>query len=149
MTGLAARGMPVVLLEEWPLCRSPRDDPTVEGTGPKMTTDTVREVAADAFGHREADGAALPLASPRAVAVCFDDRTAIYDDRAGALIMFNPSCSALWRRCSGRNTLDQIVADIAAAHDGDEARVRTDVWLTLRKLAVLGLITDMREERTS
>ncbi len=72
-----------------------------------------------------------------------DDNVALYDQAGQLLIMLNSSAAAVWERCDGATTLDEIVGELAAVHGGDDACViAEDVRLTVRKLAELGLVVD-------
>jgi Coenzyme PQQ synthesis protein D (PqqD) len=72
-----------------------------------------------------------------------DDNVALYDTASQLLIMLNSSAAAIWERCDGATTLDEMVSELSEAHGGDDAGViAEDVRLTVRKLAELGLVVD-------
>ena len=95
------------------------------------------------FEGEEPDGQAVPLVRPDVSSVTLRDGTALYDERAQALVMLNASASAVFERCGGSSTVDEIVRDIAGRHVAEESEVRDDVWRTLHKLAEMGLVTDV------
>ena len=41
---------------------------------------------------------------------------ALYDDVGQLLILLNTSAAAVWERCDGATTLDDIARELAAAH---------------------------------
>jgi hypothetical protein len=72
-----------------------------------------------------------------------DDNVALYDTAGQLLIMLNSSAAAVWERCDGATTLDEMVGKLAEAHRADDAgAIAEDVRLTVRKLAELGLVVD-------
>jgi hypothetical protein len=80
-----------------------------------------------------------------AAAVELDDNLALYDDVGQLLIMLNSSAAAVWQRCDGATTLDDMVHELTAAYHADaEAApaLAEDVRLTVRKLAELGLVAE-------
>jgi hypothetical protein len=79
-------------------------------------------------------------------AVPLDDNLAVYDDVGQLLILLNVAAAAVWTRCDGVATFDQIVADVASSHAGDIGEITEDVWLTVRRLAELGLVDDVVED---
>ena len=79
-----------------------------------------------------------PARRPGASAVALDDNLAIYDDVGQLLILLNSSAAAVWERCDGSTTVDEMVETLAAAHPDDAAVVGEDVRQTLRKLASWG-----------
>lgn len=79
-------------------------------------------------------------------AVSLDDNLALYDDVGRLLILLNVAAAAVWTRCDGVATFDQIVAGVASSHTGDIGEISEDVWLTVRRLAELGLVDDVVED---
>jgi len=78
-----------------------------------------------------------------AAAVELDDNLALYDEVGQFLILLNTSAAAVWERCDGTTTLEEMVGELAEAHGGDDAgAIAEDVRLTVRKLAELGLVVD-------
>lgn len=102
------------------------------------------EASFEMFGRDGLDAAAVPLADRRASAVALDDNTAIYDEVGHVLIMLNPGASAVWELCDGSATAGEIVSRLAEGYAAAKDEIRTDVWLTLLKLASLGLLSDAR-----
>ena len=89
------------------------------------------------------DGCSRPVRRDSAGGVELDDNVALYDEAGQLLIMLNSSAAAVWERCDGATTLDEMVGELAEAHGGDDAGViAEDVRLTVRKLAELGLVVD-------
>jgi hypothetical protein len=97
-------------------------------------------------GQHVFDGAcrrsAIPSLSAAVTVVALDDAQAVYDEAGGRLIMLNPGASAVWERCDARSTVEEIATDIARAHAVGKDEALEDVWWTLGKLAVLGLVAD-------
>ena len=85
-----------------------------------------------------------PTSRPRrregASAVRLDDNVALYDNRGQLLILLNVSAAAVWERCNGETTFDEIVSDLARSHEGDVAIIAYDAWQTIEKLSELGLM---------
>ena len=79
-------------------------------------------------------------------AVSLDDNLALYDDVGQLLILLNVAAAAVWTRCDGVATFDQIVAGVASSHAGDLDEIAEDVWLTMRRLAELGLVVEVVED---
>ncbi len=77
--------------------------------------------------------------------VPLDDNLALYDEVGQLLILLNVGAAAVWERCDGTATFGDITAGLARAHTGDAAAIAEDAWLTVRKLAELGLVTDAAE----
>ena len=75
-----------------------------------------------------------------------DDNLALYDNGGQLLILLNLSAAAVWRRCNGETTFDQIVRDLAQSHEGDRSLIAHDAWHTIRKLSELGLLEDATQE---
>lgn len=96
------------------------------------------------FGRDGLDGSAVPLADRRVTAVPVDDNMAIYDEVGHVLIMLNPSASAVLEMCDGTTSADEIVDRLSKLYVVAESELRSDVWLTLLKLASLGLVRDAR-----
>jgi hypothetical protein len=71
-------------------------------------------------------------------AVSMDENLAVYKD--GHLILLNVSAAAVWSRCDGATTFEDIVEDLGHRHDADVALIAEDAWHTVRRLAGLGLI---------
>jgi hypothetical protein len=85
-----------------------------------------------------------PRRRPGVSVVALDDNVALYDDVGQLLILLNPSAAAVWEGCDG-STLGQLVGRLAAAHDEDRGLIGHDVRQTVRKLAELGLVAEVRE----
>jgi hypothetical protein len=79
-------------------------------------------------------------------AVSLDDNLALYDDKGQLLILLNVAAAAVWTRCDGVATFDEIVAGVVSSHAGDIDEIREDVWLTVRRLAELGLVDEVLED---
>jgi hypothetical protein len=91
----------------------------------------------------EGSGALLrPARRPGASAVVLDDNVAVYDDVGQLLVLLNTSAAAVWERCDGTRTIDDMVDTLAAAYPDAAADVGDDVRRTVRKLAELGLVID-------
>ena len=88
------------------------------------------------------EGASRPLRRAGASAVPLDDNLALYDEVGQLLILLNTSAAAVWERCDGATTLNDVVRALAEAYDADTALIGEDVRQTLRKLAELGLVVD-------
>ena len=89
------------------------------------------------------DGCSRPVRRDSAVGVELDDNVALYDTAGQLLIMLNSSAAAVWERCDGATTLEEMVGKLAEAHRADDAgAIAEDVRLTVRKLAELGLVVD-------
>jgi hypothetical protein len=82
----------------------------------------------------------LPTRRAGASAVELDDNVAVYDDVGQLLILLNTSAAAVWERCDGRTTVDDMVCALALAHEADADDIADDVWQTVAKLAELGLV---------
>jgi Coenzyme PQQ synthesis protein D (PqqD) len=80
-----------------------------------------------------------------AAGVPLDDNLAVYDEVGQLLILLNVAAAAVWERCDGTSTFGDITADLARAHTGDAAAIAEDAWVTVRKLAELGLVADPDE----
>jgi hypothetical protein len=88
------------------------------------------------------DSRSVPISSERVSAVELDESTGLYDEASHALAILNPTATAVWRRCDGEKTFDEIVEEIALEYGIGAHFVREDVEQTLRKLAELGLVSD-------
>jgi hypothetical protein len=77
--------------------------------------------------------------------VPLDDNLAIYDEVGQLLILLNVGAASVWERCDGTATFGDITAGLAQTHTGDPAAIAADAWLTVRKLAELGLVMDVAE----
>jgi hypothetical protein len=75
-----------------------------------------------------------------------DDNLAFYDDVGHLLILLNVAAAAVWTRCDGVATFDQIVTGLASSHAGDIDEITKDVWLTVRRLAELGLVDEIGKD---
>ncbi len=75
-----------------------------------------------------------------------DDNLALYDDVGQLLILLNVAAAAVWTRCDGAATFEEIVADLASSHAGDVDEITQDAWLTVRRLAELGLVDELAED---
>jgi hypothetical protein len=82
----------------------------------------------------------LPARRAGASAVELDDNLAVYDDVGQLLILLNSSAAAIWERCDGRTTVDDLVRALAVAHRADADDIAEDVQRTVAKLAELGLV---------
>lgn len=91
-----------------------------------------------------------PTARPRrrdgAQAVPLDDNLALYDGDGQQLILLNTGAAAVWTRCDGVTTFDEIVADLERTHEGDVRLITDDAWHTVRKLAGLGLLEEPTDD---
>ncbi len=87
---------------------------------------------------------AFPARRPGASLVALDDNVAVYDDVGQLLILLNASAAAVWERCDGTTTLDDLACALAAAYPGAPAEIAEDVRLTVDKLVELGLVVDAR-----
>jgi hypothetical protein len=92
------------------------------------------------------EAASRPHRRDGAVGVPLDDNVAVYDEVGQLLILLNVGAAAVWERCDGTATFGDITADLALSHTGDAAAIAEDAWLTVRKLAELGLVADPGEE---
>ena len=87
-------------------------------------------------------GGARPARRDGTSAVELDDNLALYDEVGQLLILLNTSAAAVWQRCDGTTTVDDMVRELAGAYLADPALLREDVRQTVRKLAELGLVVD-------
>jgi Coenzyme PQQ synthesis protein D (PqqD) len=84
----------------------------------------------------------LPTRRAGASAVELDDNLALYDDVGQLLILLNTSAAAVWERCDGRTTVDDMVEALAVAHGTHTEDIAEDVRQTVAKLAELGLVAE-------
>ena len=84
----------------------------------------------------------LPARRAGASAVELDDNVAVYDDVGQLLILLNTSAAAVWERCDGRTTVDDMVGALAVAHGTQAEDIAEDVRRTVAKLAELGLVAE-------
>ncbi|HEY5385883.1 MAG TPA: PqqD family protein [Acidimicrobiales bacterium] len=84
----------------------------------------------------------LPTRRAGASAVELDDNVAVYDDVGQLLILLNTSAAAVWERCDGRTTVDDMVRALAVEHGAHAEDIAEDVRRTLAKLAELGLVAE-------
>ena len=77
-----------------------------------------------------------------ASAVQLDDNLALYDDVGQLLILLNRTAAAVWERCDGSTTVEDIARSLSEIHDAAPDVVGEDVRQTVRKLAELGLVED-------
>jgi hypothetical protein len=82
----------------------------------------------------------MPARRAGASVVELDDNVAVYDDVGQLLILLNTSAAAVWDRCDGQTTVDDMVRALAAAHGADADDIAEDVRRTVTKLAELGLV---------
>jgi hypothetical protein len=88
----------------------------------------------------------MPTRRAGASAFELDDNVAAYDDVGQLLILLNTSAAAVWERCDGRTTVDDMVRALAAAHGADGDDIAEDVRRTVAKLAELGLVVQAAPE---
>ncbi len=81
-----------------------------------------------------------PRRRAEASGVELDDNVAVYDEVGQLLILLNRTAAAVWERCDGHTTAEEMTRDLSSAHDADPALVAEDVRRTLGKLAELGLV---------
>jgi hypothetical protein len=84
----------------------------------------------------------VPVRRPGSAGVPLDDDVAVYDDVGQLLILLNPSAAAVWERCDGAATFEEIVQGLAASHAESAEVIWHDAWETVRKLGDLGLVED-------
>jgi len=82
------------------------------------------------------------MARPDTATVPLEESVALYDEVGHALIMLNASAAAVWGRCDGVSSFEEIVTNLAEAHAVSREAIRHDVWQTLHKLGSIGLISD-------
>jgi pyrroloquinoline quinone biosynthesis protein D len=63
----------------------------------------------------------------------------LYPERG---LKLNPTGEAVLRRCTGALTVNEIAAQLADEHGGDEAQVLAEVCAFLRELAARGLLRE-------
>jgi hypothetical protein len=89
------------------------------------------------------DALSVPRRRPGAAGVELDDNVAVYDEVGQLLILLNPGAAAVWERCDGATTFAELARTLAAAHTEDPPEaIAQDAWLTVRRLADLGLLED-------
>jgi hypothetical protein len=88
------------------------------------------------------NGGLRPARRDGASAVELDDNVALYDEVGQLLILLNTSAAAVWERCDGTTTVDDIARLLADAHPTEAAVIGEDVRQTVGKLAELGLVVD-------
>jgi coenzyme PQQ biosynthesis protein PqqD len=88
----------------------------------------------------EADS--VPVRREGAAGVELDDNVAVYDEVGQLMILLNSSAGAVWNRCDGSTTVDEIVRALAQTYPDQAAEIGDDVRETLRKLAEIGLVTE-------
>ncbi len=76
---------------------------------------------------RPACDAARPRRRAGASSVELDDNLAVYDDVGQLLILLNTSAAAVWERCDGVTTVDDMVRALARAHGADADDIAEDV----------------------
>jgi hypothetical protein len=91
------------------------------------------------------DETSRPRRRDGASGVPLDDNLALYDEVGQLMILLNVGAAAVWERCDGIATFGDITAGLTRAHTGDPVAIAEDAWLTVRKLAELGLVTDAAE----
>jgi Coenzyme PQQ synthesis protein D (PqqD) len=89
------------------------------------------------------ESTARPCRRDDVPAVPMDDNLAVYE--GGLLILLNVGAAAVWSRCDGATTFQDIVADLGRRHEVDAGLVAQDAWYTVRQLAGLGLIREGSE----
>jgi PqqD family protein of HPr-rel-A system len=89
-------------------------------------TDTVR---AEEFG-----GTCAPSARASVCSVELDGETVIYDAESGVSHLLNQTGTLVWGCLDGDTTLDELVADLAAAYGVADSVVRDDVIALVRQL---------------
>ena len=83
-----------------------------------------------------------PLRRSGASAVQLDDNLALYDDVGQLLILLNYTAAAVWKRCDGSTSVEDMARSLSEIHDAAPDVVGEDVRQTVRKLAELGLVED-------
>ena len=71
-----------------------------------------------------------------------DDNVALYDEVGQLLILLNTSAAAVWERCDGTTTIDDMVRALAAVYPANAADIDQDVRQTVAKLTELGLVVE-------
>jgi coenzyme PQQ synthesis protein D (PqqD) len=87
----------------------------------------------------------VPTIRDGVTTVWLEENVGLYDQLGHALMVLNASASAIWGRCDGSMSFDDMVADLARHTCGDAGAIRDDVWRTLRMLADHGLLIDLRD----
>ena len=90
--------------------------------------------------RRELSVRSLPTRRAGVSAVELDDNVAVYDDVGQLLILLNTSAAAVWERCDGRTTIDDMVRALAEEHGAHVEDIAEDVRRTVVKLSELGLV---------
>jgi Coenzyme PQQ synthesis protein D (PqqD) len=88
------------------------------------------------------DGGARPVRRAGCVSVELDENVALYDEIGQLLILLNPSAAAVWERCDGETTIDDMVRALSSLHPDQAGEIVGDVHLTVDKLRELGLVGD-------
>lgn len=95
------------------------------------------------------DGSFAP--SPRAGvdAADLDGEVIVFDTDSGELHRLDPIGSVVWRCIDGESTVDDLVADLAAAFSVDPVTVRVDVISLTESLLEAGLLSRAEGDHTA
>lgn len=82
-----------------------------------------------------------PQAQGHVATVEMEDYLVLLDDQ-GRLHVLNPTAAVIWRRCDGRTTLGQLVAEMSVGYDADPFTITRDLLDVLAGLVRMGLIRE-------
>ena len=82
-----------------------------------------------------------PLRSPAVATEEFDGEAVLYDERDGAVHVLNATAALVWQCLDGETTIAELIAELAAAYEADEATISEGVVAMTSDLAEKGLLT--------
>lgn len=71
-----------------------------------------------------------------------DDELVLHRPSTGATVTLNATAAAIWARCDGTRTSEEIVAEVVASYGLVETDVVEDVGRLLRRLRETGFLPD-------
>ena len=94
----------------------------------------------------EIDGSFSPRPRSGVAAVELDGEAVLYDEATGRTNLLNPTATAVWFCFDGSGTIDEVVADVAAAFGASVHQVRQDVLGLARELGRQGFLEGLAVE---
>jgi hypothetical protein len=88
----------------------------------------------------DGDAVLVPCAGMTTVVV--DESLFVYDEDARCFFVLNASAAAIYERCDGASTVEDIAARLAEQHPESSEQVAADVHHAVSGLIELGLVAE-------
>jgi hypothetical protein len=109
-----------------------------------MTTPAGTEEVETTVSGVDRDGGVVPVPQAHASTMSVDEKTVVYDEDAHTMLVLNTSAGAVWSLCDGSRSVSAIVEELAGLHGTERDVIADDVWDTVEKLVVLGVLSISR-----